>query len=133
MKTGVLTAMIFALMVGFPIASMAGLAPDADSDGVPDVLDNCDLVANASPLDCDTNTDGYGNRCDADLNNGGTVTVQDFGIWRAAFQNPGTNLQADHNCSGTVTVQDFGLWRAIFQNPGNFSSGLSCAGTVPCS
>lgn len=137
MKTGVLTAMIFALMVGFPIASMAGLAPDADGDGIPDVLDNCDQVANAgvgTGGNCDTNQDGFGNMCDADLDQTGVVNVKDLGVWRA--QNAlgaGGNLAADMDCSGVINVKDLGRWRSINADPSLFSSGLSCAGTIPCS
>ena len=133
MKVGVLTAMIFALTVGFPIASMAGLAPDTDSDGVPDAIDNCDLVANAAPDDCDTNTDGFGNACDCDYDQSGACDVTDFNTFRTSFQNPGSNADTDANCDGATNVTDFNAFRTGFQNPGNLSSGLSCAGTIPCS
>ena len=43
MKVGVLATMIFGALIGFPIASFAGLAPDADGDGIPDVLDKCTI------------------------------------------------------------------------------------------
>ena len=39
MKVGVLATMIFGALIGYPIASLAGLAPDLDTDGIPDVLD----------------------------------------------------------------------------------------------
>lgn len=132
MKVGVLTAMIFALMIGFPIASMAGLAPDADSDGVPDVLDNCDVVANASPINCDTNTDGFGNRCDCDYDNDGDCDTADFNTFRTGFQTQ-ANVDVDSDCDGDVDTADFNNFRTGFQNPGDLSSGLSCAGTIPCS
>ena len=54
--------------------------PDADGDGVPDASDNCTLVANPTQLDADV--DGYGNICDADLNNNGLVTTSDYTILR---------------------------------------------------
>ena len=44
---------------------------DADGDGIPDAGDNCTEVAN--PTQCDTNDDGYGNACDADIDNSGIV------------------------------------------------------------
>ena len=96
-------------------------ALDTDVDGVPDAIDNCTLVANANQLD--TNGDGYGNICDADLNNSGTVTTADFGLLRSVLGQawsrvsngppPNTTVSAaDMNGSGTVTTADFGLLRA---------------------
>ena len=44
------------------------VAPDTDGDGdSADDADNCTLVSN--PTQCDSDGDGYGNRCDGDLNN----------------------------------------------------------------
>jgi hypothetical protein len=108
-------------------------APDADADGVADVLDNCTLVANPGQLD--TDNDGYGNICDADLNNSGTVTTADYGLLRSvlgqAATASATAANADMNGSGTVTTADYGLLRArLGTTPG--PSGLACAGTVPC-
>ena len=108
-------------------------APDTDSDSVPDVIDNCKLVANVNQLDA--NADGYGNICDADLNNSGTVTTADFGLLRSVLGQSAsasaTAAAADMNGSGTVTTADFGLLRArIGTAPG--PSGLACAGSVPC-
>src|SRR4030095_1486558 len=37
MKVGVRATMVFASLIAYPIASFAGLAPDADNDGIPDV------------------------------------------------------------------------------------------------
>src|SRR5213593_1420756 len=75
MKVGVLATMVFAMSIGFPIASFAGLAPDADGDGIPDVLDKCTIDSrNATPpATCDTDSDGYGNPCDGDFNQDGSV------------------------------------------------------------
>ena len=106
---------------------------DVDSDGVLDANDNCTLVANPTQLDADV--DGYGNICDADLNNSGTVTTADFGLLRSVLgQVAGANAVAalaDMNGSGTVTTADFGLLRArLGTTPG--PSGLACAGTQPC-
>ena len=67
----------------------------------------CTLASNngqpgTGPSQLDADGDGYGNICDADLNNSGTVTTADFAILRARLNTA----------------------------PG--PSGLVCAGTVPC-
>jgi hypothetical protein len=90
--------------------------PDADADGVIEPIDNCTTVANLDQRD--TNGDGYGNICDADLNNSGLVTATDFTIFRSvlnqACPTPAntTACNADLNGSGTVTATDFNLLRA---------------------
>jgi len=132
MKVGVLATIILGALIGFPIASFAGLAPDGDSDGVPDVLDNCSAIANAGALDCDTDQDGYGNECDCDLNQTLSCTVGDLNAWKIAFAaSPQTNMNADHNCTNTITVGDLNIWKIRFSNSGTqFKSGLSCASAV---
>ena len=75
-------------------------ALDTDGDGLLNPFDNCAMTINPTQLDADQ--DGYGNICDADLNNSGTVTTADFAILRPRLNAP----------------------------PG--PSGLACAGTVPC-
>jgi hypothetical protein len=130
MKIGVLATMIFGALIGYPIASFAGLAPDGDGDGVPDVLDNCSAVSNAGSLDCDTDQDGYGNACDCDLNQSLGCTGTDLVQWKIAFNaNPTTNFNADHNCSNSLSGTDLALWKTRFNNfATQFKSGLSCAG-----
>ena len=109
------------------------LAPDTDGDGIQDPIDNCRLTAN--PVQQDANLDGYGNICDADINNSGTVTTADFGLLRSVLgQTTGfstTAAASDLNSSGTVTTADFGLLRARLGLPPG-PSGLACAGTIPC-
>lgn len=87
---------------------------DSDADGALDVIDNCTLLANPTQLDADA--DGYGNACDADLNNSGTVTTADFGILRSVLNqaagSSATAAAADLNESGTVTTADFAILRA---------------------
>jgi len=53
----------------------ASTAADRDLDGRPDVADNC--VANSNPMQVDSDGDGFGNICDADLDNDCTVTSAD--------------------------------------------------------
>ncbi|MDH5255560.1 MAG: dockerin type I domain-containing protein, partial [Gammaproteobacteria bacterium] len=87
-------------------------------DGVVDDLDNCTLVAN--PGQCDSDGDGYGNHCDADLNNNGTVNAQDSVLIRAALGQPSVGPvfnPADLNCSGSVNAQDNVLFRRLVGQP----------------
>ena len=98
-------------------------AGDSDGDGIPDALDNCISSPNGPTIrdaggnsQWDTDGDGYGNLCDADLNNSGTVTTADYGLLRSVLgQAAGISATAaasDMNGSGTVTTADFGLLRA---------------------
>jgi hypothetical protein len=70
-----------------------GLAPcsassanaDCDSDGILNKNDNCILVPNklraGTTSQLDSDTDHYGNFCDADLNNDYLVNGKDFSLW----------------------------------------------------
>jgi uncharacterized protein (TIGR03790 family) len=62
--------------IGDPLMTVGGIAfpsNDVDGDGVPNASDNCLYVANANQRD--TNGDGFGNLCDGDVDNDGTVTT----------------------------------------------------------
>ena len=85
---------------------------DTDGDGVPDSTDNCILVSNANQRD--TNNDGYGNLCDADLNNNGMVNTTDLGLFKAVFRQSGTNLDADFDGNGIVNTIDLGIFKRLF-------------------
>jgi hypothetical protein len=107
---------------------------DTDGDGIPDNLDNCTLVYNPGQLDADG--DGYGNACDADLDQSGLVSATDFAIMRSvigmsAASNP-TAAAADLDGSGTVTVADFAILRRYVGKPPG-PSGLhpNCPPTCP--
>lgn len=118
---------------GGEIRTFVTVVPDADVDGILDANDNCTVVSNATQLD--TDSDGYGNMCDGDLNNSGTVTTADFGMLRSVLGQPASfsplAAAADMNGSGNVSTADFGMLRArLGTAPG--PSGLSCAGTIPC-
>jgi len=135
MKVGVLATMIFGVLIGFPIASFAGLAPDGDADGIPDVLDKCSSDSRNAAATCDTDQDGYANVCDGDFNQSNTVTAADFGM--TFSPNLGTGIDtgrgSDMNCSGTVTAADFGMFFSPQLGKGvQGPSGLGCAGTIPC-
>ena len=109
---------------------------DSDSDGIPDALDNC-INAPNGPLirdsggnsQWDTDGDGYGNRCDGDLNNSGLVTTGDFALLRSVLnQSAGSSpaaAKSDLNGSGSVTTADY----AILRNQLNTAPGPS--GVVP--
>jgi len=93
-----------------------GRPADTDNDGVFDFEDNCTTFAN--PLQCDTNDDGFGNHCDADLDNNGIVNQIDLGILRGQLGAQGEN-DADLNCNGIVNQIDLGRLRdALGEPPG---------------
>jgi hypothetical protein len=130
-------------LIGFPIASFAGLAPDADGDGIPDVLDKCSIDSRNSvaPSTCDHDTDGYGNVCDPDFDQNFTTNSTDFGMFFVPAFKTGvpTATGTDLDCNGTVNSTDFGMFFVPkFKNapavggsaPG--PSGLACAGTAGC-
>lgn len=87
-------------------------ASDSDGDGVPDSVDNCVF----DELQCDTNGDGFGNACDADLDNNGIVNTFDLGRLRAALGQSGPN-DADLDCNGIVNTFDLTRMRNGFGQP----------------
>lgn len=91
---------------------------DEDGDLIPDINDNCRLVANTDQRD--TNGDGFGNACDADLNNDGIINIVDLGILRSVFFT--NDPDADLNGDGVVNVVDLGQMRATFFGPPGPSS-----------
>jgi hypothetical protein len=98
------------------------LMADADGDGAYDAQDNC-INADNGPItgdtggnsQRDTDGDGYGNLCDADLNNSGLVTSGDYTILRSALNT--SNPDADLNGSGLVTSADYTILRSAFNKP----------------
>jgi hypothetical protein len=107
--------------------------PDQDADLVPDSRDGCQTAANASQLD--TDADGYGNACDADLSNDGVVGGPDFGVFMAGMGsvegNPDWDPDLDLTGDGAVGGPDFTVLQDYYGgNPG--PSGLTCAGQPPC-
>ena len=86
------------------------LGTNADVDTVLDYRDNCLLVTN--PNQRDTNGDGFGNICDADLNNDGQVNLSDFSLFRSAFGK--TSPDADFNGDGQVNLSDYSAFRSMF-------------------
>jgi len=89
-------------------------APDTDGDGVADDQDNCTDVVNADQRD--TNGDGFGNACDADLNNDNVINTTDLGLLRTVFFDVG-DLDADFNGDGVVNTADLGIMKLRFFEP----------------
>ncbi len=88
----------------------AYLVADADADGVADAVDNCLGLANANQSDADR--DGFGDLCDADLDQSGMVNAVDLSILRDAF---GTrSSKADANGDGVVNSLDVALLQTRF-------------------
>ncbi len=89
------------------------IVADADLDLIEDAADNCSAVDNADQRD--TNNDGYGNICDADLNGDLIVNLDDFGEFRSQYLTAGPD--ADFNGDGSVNLDDFGIFRAMYLSP----------------
>ncbi|MDH5275306.1 MAG: thrombospondin type 3 repeat-containing protein [Gammaproteobacteria bacterium] len=91
---------------------------DTDGDGMPDVNDNCRTLPNANQVD--SNADGFGNRCDADLNNNGSTNAFDTPLYRAQLGQPSVpplyNI-ADFNTNGSVNAFDTPIYRSLLGSP----------------
>ena len=81
---------------------------DADEDLIPDDVDNCRLTANRSQTD--TDEDGYGNACDADFNNDGSVNYLDFNILASIWGTSDPDAQLDMNSDGYLNYADLNLF-----------------------
>ncbi|MFK8029814.1 MAG: peroxidase family protein [Gammaproteobacteria bacterium] len=84
--------------------------PDSDGDGVEDIRDNC--LAHANELQIDADNDGFGNRCDTDINNDGRTNFGDLAIFSSHY------LQevpvSDFNSDGVVNGVDLTIFRDQF-------------------
>jgi hypothetical protein len=92
---------------------------DVDGDGIYGAADNCVLRTNGNQ--CDSDGDGFGNRCDGDMNNNGSTNAQDTTLFRQQLgqaSQPPTYNKADINCSGGgVNAQDNTLYRQLIGSP----------------
>ena len=82
------------------------------------ICDNCSVVAN--PDQRDTNADGYGNICDADLDNNGVVQAGDLAIMKERFFTRDPDADLDGN--GIVQAGDLAIMKKMFFQP----PGPSC-------
>lgn len=88
---------------------------DRDADGIVNALDNCSLHSN--PDQRDSNGDGFGNRCDPDLNDDLEVNFVDLGQMKSVFFS--ADDDADLDGDGNVNFSDLGIMKAfIFGSPG---------------
>lgn len=93
---------------------------DTDDDGIPDTADNCLAVAN--PGQRDSNGDGFGNRCDPDLNDDLIVNALDLGLIKLVFFTSAAD--ADLDGDGAVNAVGLGIMKSyFFQPPGPAGTG----------
>lgn len=80
---------------------------DTDNDGVGDHLDNCTFVANTNQRD--TDKDGYGNACDADLNQNKIVDPTDLSKIKSLSGKVSSTGNEDLNGDGIVDAIDYNM------------------------
>lgn len=88
---------------------------DVDDDGLVGANDNC--AARHNPAQRDSDGDGLGNACDADLDNDGLTTLADFALFRTVMFS--TDPHADFDGDGIVTLLDLAILKEfLFAPPG---------------
>jgi hypothetical protein len=127
----VIPVQVVATADGLSAASERAAVRVGDGDGVPDPSDNCLLTFN--PVQVDTNGDGCGNICDADLTNDGLVGIPDFVLFGPEFGAPAppSDPDADFTGDGAVGVPDFSVLGVLFgkeAGPGEDPSDRNCNG-----
>ena len=99
-------------------------AVDQDADGINDWTDNCSAVPNELQLDADG--DGYGNRCDTDLDNNCFTGFTDLSLFANEFGAKGINA-ADFDESGFVGFDDLSILAGFFgAAPGPSGIAFAC-------
>ncbi|MEM7081458.1 MAG: thrombospondin type 3 repeat-containing protein [Pseudomonadota bacterium] len=103
-----------------PMFGTASALVDSDGDGVDDSVDNCLLAPNPSQVDSDS--DSFGNACDADFNNDGITNFLDLVLLSPAFLS--TDPVFDLNADGVVNFLDIALFSGLFLTaPGPGATG----------
>ena len=107
------------------IESLPTAPADGDNDGVPDEIDNCLDVANGASgpgaSQRDTDGDGFGNVCDADLNNDLVANFEDLAIFQQSFSategDDAFETNADFDGDGVVGLDDYSFFRQSWLLP----------------
>lgn len=94
----------------YPQTSGCHCEEDSDEDSIGDSADNCLAVPNTDQRD--TNGDGIGNACDADLNNDCNVDFEDLAEIKAATF--GNDPEADFDGDGNVNFADLAIMKSRF-------------------
>jgi len=100
---------------------------DSDRDTLGDACDNCRDISNADQRDTNAGEDDntslpgiqhYGNACDPDFDNDGSVSLGDFNEWRQYYRQsvPPASPDLDLDDSGNVGLGDFNIWRQYYRS-----------------
>lgn len=119
---------VYVTNLGGSLYRIRSTLPDGDHDGVPDVADDCTEEPNGplardagGNVQLDSDGDGYGNACDADLDADGSVSFGDLALMKRHFFT--ANGPADLDGDGWVDFGDLARMKAaMFRTPG--PSGL---------
>lgn len=112
-STGQSTAIGESNSINYTLVAGFKSIPDSDADKILDTMDNCTQVVNLNQRD--TDGDGFGNICDPDFDNSGTVNAADLGYLKSKFFT--TDPHADLNGDGIVNAGDLALLKSFFFKP----------------